>query len=478
MSLLKILGDEINLSHLNQLPEYSYEYSGELKALQIKAFNQEVVKKVIADSEKAYEGYRRVTAFERSEILFELSRLLHEHREVMARIISLEAKKPIKLARAEVDRTVATLKFSGIEASKLEGETIPLDAAPNGAGRETLVKPEPVGIVYAVTPFNFPLNLAMHKIGPALAAGNTIIVKPSEKTPFSTLFMNTLFKKSSLPENVVQVVTGDGKEITDYVLQQEEIKKISFTGSVPVGKLIKSKVGLKKLTLELGSTSPVYIDDVEESLLDEIASKVINGAFSYNGQVCISTQKVYIHENIYESFVGSMIEKAEALKYGHPLEENVDYTDLIDKNSQERILSWIEEAVNTGAKLLTGGKKIKGGVTPTLITNVGEQMKLCTQEVFGPVLVVRKIKKEENIVKLLNSSDNGLNAGIFSNDMKFVMNAANELDYGQVLINDVPTLRFDNMPYSGRKNSGYGVEGVKYAVREMMQSKMISYNYK
>lgn len=473
----KVIESEIRKYSNYNLNTYPYEYLGTLQNLEIYDFNETALADVVAKAEEKYQEYKKTTLYERTEILLNTARMLEEKREMMAEIISYEAKKPIKFALQEVDRSIQTLKLSGIEASKLEGEYINLDVAANGGGRNAFTKYESLGVVYAMTPFNFPLNLVIHKAGPALAVGNSIIVKPSEKTPFSTYFLKYLFEQAGLPDGVLQVVTGDGERISDVLLSYDEIKKLSFTGSVRVGKILKNKIGLRKLTLELGSTSALYISkNIKEEKLDNIAAQVVNGAFSYNGQACISTQKVFIDDEVYDTLLEKIVKRTKSLNYGSLQDEKTDYSDLIDAHSQERILGWIKEAEQAGAKVLVGGEKHEGAVTPTVLTNTSDEMKVCSQEIFGPVVVVENVKGR-NVLKLLNDSKFGLNIGVFSSDLEEALQLSNELDYGQVLINDVPTLRFDHMPYNGRRNSGYGTEGIKYAIKEMSQLKMVSLKY-
>lgn len=473
----KVIENEIQKYSNHNLNTYPYEYTGTLQNLEIYDFNEFALAEVVATAEKKYREYRKTTLYERTEILLNTARLLAEHRKTMAEIISYEAKKPIKFALQEVDRSIQTLKLSGIEASKLEGEYINLDVAANGGGRNAFTKYESLGVVYAMTPFNFPLNLVIHKAGPALAVGNSIIVKPSEKTPFSTYFLKYLLEQSGLPENVLQVVTGDGEKVSDVLLSYDEIKKLSFTGSVRVGKILKNKIGLRKLTLELGSTSALYISkNVNKEKLDDIADQIVNGAFSYNGQVCISTQKVFIDDEVYDSVLDKVVKRTNSLNYGALNDKKTDYSDLIDVHSQQRILEWIQEAEQDGAKVLAGGTKKEGAVTPTVITNTSDDMKVCSQEIFGPVVVIENVKGRDAL-KILNDSKFGLNVGVFTSNLEEALQLSNELDYGQVLINDVPTLRFDHMPYNGRRNSGYGTEGIKYAIKEMSQLKMVSLKY-
>lgn len=477
MDYTKVIKNEIQKYSNYNLNTYPYEYQGPLQNLEIYDFNESALADVVAIAEEKYREYRKTTLYERTEILLNTARLLAEHRETMAEIISYEAKKPIKFALQEVDRSIQTLKLSGIEASKLEGEYINLDVAANGGGRNAFTKYESLGVVYAMTPFNFPLNLVIHKAGPALAVGNSIIVKPSEKTPFSTYFLKYLLEQSGLPENVLQVVTGDGEKVSDVLLSYDEIKKLSFTGSVRVGKILKNKIGLRKLTLELGSTSALYISkNVNKEKLDDIADQIVNGAFSYNGQVCISTQRVFIDDEIYDSVLDKVVKRTKLLKYGALNDKKTDYSDLIDVNSQKRILEWIQEAEQAGAKVLTGGEKQEGAITPAVITDTTENMKVCSEEIFGPVVVVENVNGRD-AVELLNDSRFGLNVGVFTSNLEEALQLSNDIDYGQVLINDVPTLRFDHMPYNGRRNSGYGTEGIKYAIKEMSQLKMVSLKY-
>lgn len=477
MNYIDVLKSEINRSSNYNLNTYSYEYTGPLSDLFIYDFDEQILSDTVKTAQDSYLKYKHTKLYDRTEILLNAARLLGQHRETMAEIVSYEAKKPIKFALQEVDRSIQTLKLSGIEASKLEGEYINLNVAENGGGREAFTKFESLGVVYAMTPFNFPLNLVIHKVGPALAVGNAVIVKPSEKTPFSTFFLKYILEQSGLPEGVMQVVTGDGEEVSDILLSYDEIKKLSFTGSVRVGKILKSKIGLRKLTLELGSTAGLYVSkNIKKEKIDGIADQIVNGAFSYNGQVCISTQKVFIDDDIYDVLIEKIVERTKSLKYGELNDEKTDYSDLIDSASQKRIISWINEAVKDGATILTGGKKNNGAISPTVITNTSQEMKICKEEIFGPVMVVERVK-DDNVANLLNNSDFGLNVGVFTSDLEEALTLSNELDYGQVLINDVPTLRFDHMPYNGRRNSGYGTEGIKYAIKEMSQLKMVSLKY-
>lgn len=438
----------------------------------------EEMKKAIDSAYLAFQKIKALTSYERSEILYSAATILENEKEEVARIIVTEAGKPITAARVEVDRSVQTLKFSAEEAKRSKGEFIGLDAAKGGAGRDAYTFYEPIGVVGAITPFNFPLNLTVHKVGPAIAAGNTIIVKPAEQTPLTSLKLAEIFIRAGLSEGALNVVPGDGPTLGKVMLEDDRVQKISFTGSPAVGKLIKQQAGLKKVTLELGSNSALYIDQtVEPEELGAIVNKAVIGAFAYNGQVCISTQRIYLHKDIAEQFINLFVKKTKELTFGSPFDEQTLVTSLINKRSQSRILEWIEEAVSRGATILTGGEAIGNGILPTVLTNVDSTSSISCQEVFGPVVLLNTVKDEKEAIKEMNNSDYGLNAGIFTNHIKQALRIAHQLEVGQVFVNDVPTTRFDHMPYGGMKSSGYGYEGVKYAVQEMTKMKMISLNY-
>ncbi len=367
--------------------------------------------------------------------------------------------------------------FAGEEAKQIAGEYIPLGAAKGGAGRDAYTIFEPIGVVGAVTPYNFPLNLTVHKVGPAIAAGNSIIIKPAEKTPLSALKLAEIFTKAGLPNGVLNVIPGDGPRLVKVLLEDERVQKISFTGSPAVGREIKNKAGLKRITLELGSNSALYVDHSVKEKLDDIIDKSVMGAFAYNGQVCIHTQRIYVHEKIADEFLKKFVEKTEKIQFGDPLDESTVVTNMINKKSQQRVLEWVREAIGGGAELLVGGEAIESGIHPTVLSNVKPTDKVACEEVFGPVVIINRVADAEEALSLMNDSQYGLNAGVFTNNLKQAFNFAHELEVGQVLINDVPTIRFDHMPYGGVKSSGYGHEGVKYAIREMTRMKMISMNY-
>ncbi|MCS1392285.1 aldehyde dehydrogenase family protein [Lysinibacillus boronitolerans] len=415
-----------------------------------------------------------MTAFERSQVLEQLITLLLQHKEKAAKIISLEAGKPIKYALLEVERTIETYKFAAEEAKRLVGEMIPMDAAENGKNRFGYTLEQSIGVVAAITPFNFPQNLIAHKVGPAIAAGNTIILKPASQTPLSALFLAELMDQTSLPKGAFNVITGSGKLVGDVLIQSDKVNMITFTGSPAVGIDIRNRAGLKKVALELGSNAGLIID--KKVNLDDIVAKCVVGAFSNQGQVCISLQRVYVMDSLYDEFLAKFIAQTETLVLGDPLEMTTDISSLIHANEEIRALDWINEALANGANLATGGKLHNHMLMPTILTNVADHLKVSCQEVFAPIVIVNRITSIQEGIEAINNSKYGLQAGIFTNDIQTAFMASKALEVGGVMINDIPTYRVDQMPYGGVKESGTGKEGVKYAIQEMTEKKLIVWN--
>jgi acyl-CoA reductase-like NAD-dependent aldehyde dehydrogenase len=416
----------------------------------------------------------KMPAYKRAEILENLARLLQERAEEAAEIITLEAAKPIVTARGEVRRTIETYKFAAEEAKRIQGETLPLDAARDGENRLAYTVHEPIGVIGAITPFNFPMNLVAHKVGPAIASGNTIVLKPATQTPLSSYFIAELLIEAGLPKGALNVVTGSGRVTGDKLVRDHRISMITFTGSPEVGIEIRSKAGLKKVTLELGSNAAVIVDKNVD--LDKIVPRCVTGAFSFQGQVCISLQRAYVHEDIYEEFVSKLVEETKKLVIGSPFEESTDVSALISAGDVERTQSWIAEAKEQGAKVVTGGNAEGQILYPTIILEADAAMKVSCNEVFAPILVVNKVKNVAEAIEQVNDSRYGLQAGIYTNDITTALNATDDLHVGGVMINDIPTFRVDNMPYGGVKESGTGREGLKYAVEEMTEMKLVVWN--
>lgn len=415
-----------------------------------------------------------LTAFERAMILENLVELLKENRMKAAQIISMESAKPLKFSLSEVERTIETYKFAAEEAKRLHGEMIPMDAAKTGANRLAYTLREPIGVVAAITPFNFPLNLVAHKVGPAIAAGNTVVLKPASQTPLSSLFIAELLEKAGLPKGALNVITGSGRLIGDRLVTSEKVSMVTFTGSPEVGIGIRNKAGMKKVALELGSNAGLIIDDGVN--LDKIVSKCVMGAFSNQGQVCISVQRIYVHENVLESFKVKFKEATEKLVIGDPMDEKTDVSALIARKEVLRAKEWIDEAVAGGGSLLIGGEIDNQILQPTILSGVASNLKVSCQEVFAPIVIVNAIQNVDEGIAAINDSKYGLQAGIFTNDIATAMRASKKLEVGGVMINDIPTYRVDQMPYGGIKQSGNAREGLKYTIEEMTEMKLVVWN--
>ncbi|MFC7685677.1 aldehyde dehydrogenase family protein [Ureibacillus sp. GCM10028918] len=432
------------------------------------------VEEVIDIANDTREEMEKLTAYERASILEHIAQLFQENRMKAAEIISIEAAKPMKFALGEIDRTIETYKFAAEEAKRLTGEMIPMDAAKNGANRFGYTIEEPLGVIGAITPFNFPQNLVAHKVGPAIAAGNTIVLKPASQTPLSALFLAELIDQTALPKGAFNVVTGSGRTVGDALVESNKVKMITFTGSPAVGIGIREKAGLKKVALELGSNAGLIIDQGVD--LTQIVPKCVTGAFSNQGQVCISLQRTYVMEELFDDFIAQFAAATKELIIGNPLDEKTDVSAMIHHAEQERALSWVEEAVENGAEIIIGGKIENDVFMPTILTNVASELKVSCQEVFAPIVIVNRISSIEEGIAAINDSNYGLQAGIFTNDIQTAFKASKKLQVGGIMINDVPTYRVDQMPYGGVKESGTGKEGLKYAIHEMTETKLVVWN--
>lgn len=448
-------------------------YSGEVIA-EVPMATAEDVEQAIAAAEQAKKVMAKMPAFERANILETLAKKLEERMDEAAKIIAMESAKPFTTAKGEVVRTIETYKFAAEEAKRIHGETIPLDAAQGGVNRLGYTVREPIGIIGAITPFNFPMNLVAHKLGPAIATGNTIVLKPASQTPLSAFFIAELLQEAGLPKGALNVVTGAGRVVGDKLVTDPRVSMITFTGSPGVGIGIRNKAGLKRVTLELGSNAAVIIDKNVD--IDKIISRCVTGAFSNQGQVCISLQRIYAHEDIYDSFVEKFVDATKELTLGDPLDPKTDISALISPDDVERTLLWIDEAKQSGAAIATGGMAEGNIVHPTVILHADRQLRVSCQEVFAPIVLINKVQSVDEAISLVNDSNYGLQAGIYTNDVHTALDAAEELHVGGVLINDIPTFRVDNMPYGGVKESGTGREGLKYAVEEMTEMKLVVWN--
>lgn len=434
----------------------------------------EEVDQAIQAADAATRVMAEMPAYQRADILYQLAEKLAERKDEAARIIALEAAKPFATAKGEVARTIETYRFAAEEAKRIHGETIPLDASASGTGRIAYTVRKPIGVIGAITPFNFPMNLVAHKVGPAIAAGNTIVLKPASQTPLSSFFIAELLEEIGLPKGAFNIVTGSGRTVGEQIVTDPRVQMVTFTGSPEVGIGIRNKAGLKRVTLELGSNSAVIIDrDVD---VDRIIPRCVTSAFSNQGQVCISVQRIYVHEAIYDTFVEKFVAQTKTLKLGDPLEEQTDVSALITKKDVERTLSWMKEAKQAGAHVITGGSAQGNVLEPTVIVDATKAMKVSCQEVFAPIVTIQKVSSMEEAFAAVNDSRYGLQAGIYTENVYTALEATEKLHVGGVMINDTPTFRVDQMPYGGVKESGVGREGIAYAVEEMTELKLIVWN--
>ncbi|MGH9263417.1 MAG: aldehyde dehydrogenase family protein [Acidimicrobiales bacterium] len=407
----------------------------------------------------------------RAEILDTAARLLAERLEDFAGTIAREAAKPIKTARVEAKRAASTLTFAAVAARTLTGETVPIDAAEVGEGRLAFTLRVPIGVVGAISPFNFPLNLVAHKVAPAIAAGCPVVLKPASQTPLSALALAALLVDCGLPPGYLQVVTGGGGEVGNALVEHPDVAYISFTGSSEVGWGIAAKAGGKKVALELGNNSPVIIE--ADGDWDKAARTIATAGFSHAGQSCVSVQRVYVASGIADDFTATLAKLVDDLVVGDPLDEATDVSALITEDDRERVASWIDEAVAQGATVAAGGGIEQGILRPTVLTGVTPDMRVSRDEVFGPVVAVQAYETLDDALRLADDTRYGLQAGIFTTNLSSALRAARELRFGTVLVNEVPTWRADQMPYGGVRDSGNTKEGPAWAVREMTEERLV-----
>lgn len=414
---------------------------------------------------------------ERVRILEQASAAINDRKDDFAHAIAAESAKPLRTARTEAGRAVETFAFAAAEARRFTGEVVPMDATASGDGKTGFTLRVPVGVVAAISPFNFPLNLVAHKVAPAIAAGCPVVLKPASQTPVSALLLAELLNGFGVPDGWLNVVTGGGSAVGDPLVQHPEVAYITFTGSAPVGWGIAAKVPKKKVRLELGSNSPLIVDS--DSDWATAATKTATAGFSHGGQSCISTQRVYLHEDIADDFLDALVPKVGALRTGDPRDEDVDVSALISRGDTDRVKDWIDEAVAQGAKVLCGGQvesrsDVAALLRPTVVEDVSRDMKLQSREVFGPVVTVTRYRDFDEALAMANDTVYGLQAGVYTRDLGKALKAARKLEYGGVAVNEVPTARADQQPYGGVKDSGNTREGPPYAVDEMTETRFVS----
>ena len=443
-------------------------YSGDVVGRVPKAGAAEARRAIDAAEEAMSEP---LPAHKRAEILVRVAGYLGKRHDEVAQTISAEAGKPMKAARVEAARAMSTYTFAAVEARKLAGDVVPMDASQAGIGKLAFTLRRPLGVVGAISPFNFPLNLVAHKIAPALAAGCAVVLKPASQTPLSALLLAELEHEAGLPPGWLNVLTGPAAEIGDVLVDDERVKLITFTGSSGVGWKLRERAARKKVALELGNATPVIVE--ADADIDEAAAKLAANAFAFAGQSCISVQRVYVQRTVYDAFLERFLPGVEELKAGDPSDEETDVGPVIDDDARERILGWIEEARTLGAHVLTGGEADGAVIRPTVIAGAPPQAKVSCEEVFGPVVTVSAYDTFNEAVELANGTRFGLQAGIFTADVRRALQAAHELEFGGVTVNEAPTFRADQMPYGGVKDSGTTREGPAYAVREMTEERVV-----
>ncbi len=456
--------------------EIHFPYDGSLVGT-IPRGKKEDVDLAVEAAKKGFEKIKRMTAYERYQCLQKAARIISRRVEEFAELLTLEVGKTIRESMAEVGRAINTITLSAEEAKRILGEEVPFDAAPGIKNKVGFFRRVPLGIIGCITPFNFPLNLTCHKVAPALAAGNSVIIKPSENTSLTVIKLAEVLIEAGFPPEAVNVVTGYGEEAGDALVRSKDVRMITFTGSVETGKIIMSRGGLKKYAMELGSNAGVYIDEDQDYRLKEIVEKVARGGFALAGQVCISVQRVFVHEKLFDRFINEITNFSKTLKVGDPRKSDTDMGPVIDKNAADRIVDWIEEAKKLGAKVVYGGNKISNTlIEPTVVINVPQEAKLFKKEVFGPVIVVNKVSSIEEGIRQVNNSPYGLQAGIFTNNLKNAFKFSKEVECGGIMVNEIPTFRVDQMPYGGVKESGIGREGPHFAIEEMTEIKTICFD--
>jgi acyl-CoA reductase-like NAD-dependent aldehyde dehydrogenase len=409
-------------------------------------------------------------AHKRAEILVRVAGYLGRRHEEVARQISDEAGKPLKAARVEAARAISTYTFAAVEARKLAGEMIPLDASQAGEGKLGFTLRRPIGVVGAISPFNFPLNLVAHKLAPALAAGCAVVLKPASQTPLSALLLAELETEAGLPPGWVNVLVGPASELGDVLIEDERVRALTFTGSGTVGWQLAARAPKKRVNLELGNSTPVIV--AADADPDAAAEALAANAFSFAGQSCISVQRIYVEQAAYQTFSDSFVPRVQALKVGDPADEETDVGPVIDNDARERILDWIAEAEQQGARVLTGGTEGEL-IRPTVIADAGPKLKVNCEEVFGPVCTVTAVDSVDEAIKLANGTRYGLQAGVFTASIETALRAAQELEFGGVVVNEAPTFRADQMPYGGVKDSGNTREGPAYAVRALTEERLV-----
>ena len=431
------------------------------------------VEDAIAKAVAAFETTRHLPSWKREQILTQISQGIAARREELGETIALEAGKPLKTALVEVDRAVFTFKIAAEESKRIYGEIVPLDWLPGNEGRRAEIRRVPLGPIAGISPFNFPLNLVAHKVAPALAAGNPILLRPASQTPLAALKLAEIIYETDWPKDAFAVLPCS-TDTARPLVEDDRIKLLTFTGSPVVGWGLKNKAGRKRVTLELGGNAAVIVND--DADVEYAAERIAWGGFTNAGQTCISVQRVFVHEQIYDRFAQELVRRVEALKVGDPLDPDVDVGPVIDSGNAERIDEWLDEAKEAGAEVLTGGERENSVWRPTVLAGAPETARVSCDEVFAPLLGLTKFSDVDEAIDAAGRSEFGLQGGIFTHDVRVIEKAFDRIDVGGLMVNDVPTFRIDHMPYGGVKASGAGREGLRYAIEEMTELKLLTIN--
>ncbi|MCA9470662.1 MAG: aldehyde dehydrogenase family protein [Nitrospirales bacterium] len=434
---------------------------------------QPEISSVLQSTTDAFSALKKVPAYARARALRQIADTLQRRREEFAKTICAEAGKPITDSGREVDRAIQTFLIASEESTRISGETIPMDRMPGMEAFSAVLQRFPIGPVLGITPFNFPLNLVAHKVAPCLAAGNPIVIKPAPQTPLTALLLGEVIRETDLPPGSMDVIPCDNQMAETLVLD-DRFRAVSFTGSVAVGWMLKAKAGRKRVLLELGGNAGVIIEP--DADIETAVQRCVVGGMGYSGQTCISVQRMYVQETIYEGVVGKLVERVRQVEVGDPGKTETVVGPLIDERAARRVEAWVQEAEKQGARVRTGGTRDGSVMHPTVLTDVDAKMKVSCEEVFGPVITVTPYQDFDDALALLNHSSYGLQAGIFTQNIQNMHRAYEHLDVGAVLINEIPTFRADHMPYGGVKDSGLGREGVKYAIQELTEPKLLIVN--
>ena len=445
------------------------KYTGQVAAHAAKA-DRATVEQAIAAAAESFAATRKLPAYARQAVLNHVIKRVEERHEELSHALCIEAGKPIKDARGEVTRSVDTFRIAAEESVRIRGEYDPLDISPRADGCESIIRRFPIGPCSFITPFNFPLNLVAHKVAPAIAVGCPFVLKPASATPISAILLGEILAETEWPAGAFSILPCSSKDAAPLITD-DRIKKLSFTGSPGVGWRMKGQAGKKKVTLELGGNAPCIVD--RDADLDYAAERLTIGAFYQSGQSCISVQRIIAHADVYDALKAKLVERAAKLKAGDPLNEDTFLGPLITEDDAKRVEEWVGEAVAGGAKLLCGGKRDRALFAATYLENVDTKTKVCCQEVFGPVAVLERFTNFKDAVRMANDSEFGLQAGVFTKNIDHAWYAYNELEYGGVVINDMPSMRVDSMPYGGLKDSGFGREGVRFAMADMAEPKLL-----